>query len=172
MLGSANISIIDSLTVSVPLTFQVLSAATLAREGKSREEIVAFIESHKKNARVIFIPSTLEYLHKGGRIGGAQALIGTLLQIKPVLVVQDGTVSVLDKVRSRQKAFERLLAEVPNGIEDLHLAVVHILAPENAAVIKEMLNQKLPGQEIFIYGIGPVLATHSGPGVFGLGYWW
>jgi DegV family protein with EDD domain len=124
------------------------------------------------NARVIFIPATLEYLHKGGRIGGAQALIGTLLQIKPVLEIKDGIVTAMDKVRSKRKALERLLAEVPTGIDGLQLAVVHLRAAENAAGLQEMLRQKLPGQEIEVHEISPVIATHGGPGIWGIGYWW
>ena len=96
----------------------VLNASSAIDEGKTREEIVELLEKMKRNTHILFVPNTLEYLKKGGRIGGAQALLGTLLNIKPVLYFSGGRVEVFDKVRTMKKALQRIVDELPSAPRD------------------------------------------------------
>jgi len=173
MLAVENISIIDSLITTTGLAILVLAAAKAAREGKSREEIVLMLEDMKAKLRTFFVPDTLEYLKKGGRIGGAQALLGTILQIKPVLTVrnEDGKIDSFTKVRTMKKALERIVDELPKQASDVqYVAVLHAEAPETAVTLKSLLQGRLPDLEIETYELSPVIGTHTGPGVVGYSF--
>lgn len=168
---AAKITVIDSLTTSAPLAFLVLAAARWAEAGLNRAEISTRLKRAAGELGSYFIPQTLEYLKKGGRIGGAQALFGSLLQIKPILYFREGKVAVLDKVRTRRKAIQRMLQELPLGSKNLKAAVIHCAAPKDAAAIKELIMEKAPHAAVEIREIGPVLSIHGGPGLVGMGYW-
>lgn len=165
------ITVIDSTTTSAPLAFLVLAAAQWAEEGLSRAEISARLKRATKELGSFFIPDTLEYLKKGGRIGGAQALLGSLLQIKPILYFSEGVVEVFDKVRTRRKAIQRMLQQLPRESKYLKVAVVHCAALEDAVVIKDMIQEMAPHARVEIREFGPVLSTHGGPGLVGMGFW-
>ena len=137
----------------------------------AREGIVSRLEAEKKKIRILFVPDTLEYLRKGGRIGGAQALLGTLLQIKPVLHFHNGIVDVFDKVRTKKKAVQRILKEIPRDSKRLRLAVLHALALQEAEEIREMVLKEVPHAEVTIDELGPVISIHAGPRVVGLTIW-
>lgn len=171
MVDPGKISVVDSRTTSAPLAFLALAAARWAEEGLSRAEISARLEQATGELGSLFIPDTLEYLKKGGRIGGAQALLGSLLQIKPVLHFSGGKVEILDKVRTRRKAIHRMLAELPRESKYLQVAVIHCAAQEDAAAIEKMIQEMTPHARIEIRELGPVLSTHGGPGLVGLGFW-
>ncbi|NLC11563.1 MAG: DegV family protein [Firmicutes bacterium] len=169
--ASNNISIVDSGLTSAGLAFLVRAAVTWAEEGLSREGIVSRLEAEKKKIRILFVPDTLEYLRKGGRIGGARALLGTLLQIKPVLHFHNGIVDVFDKVRTKKKAVQRILKEIPRDSKRLRLVVLHALAPQEAEEIREMVLKEVPHAEVTIDELGPVISIHAGPRVVGLTIW-
>lgn len=171
MLDAGKITIVDSLQTGAPLTMMVLETVKLVKEGLNRSEIETRLQEAVGRFKTYFIPSTLEYLKKGGRIGGAQALLGTLLQIKPVLHLHEGRVEALDKVRTWKKAVERVLKEMPVDQGPLKVAVIHCLALEEAQEVKEEILRRAPDAEVMIRELGPVISIHTGPGVVGVGYW-
>ena len=168
MVDMNRIAVIDSKSTAGGLAMLVMEAAEAAAQGKNREEIAAFIEAKKSHVRLFFVPDTLEYLKKGGRIGGAQALIGTLLKIKPVLHLNNGKVDAFDKVRTMKKALERIIDEMPpsKGVFPLHL--LHAEAPVTVETLKHMVKERFPQAQITISELSPVIGTHSGPGVVGI----
>ncbi|HOB29644.1 MAG: DegV family protein [Dethiobacteria bacterium] len=171
MVDPNKITVIDSTTTSAPMAFLVLAASQWAREGFSRSEIAVKLEKAIPELRSFFIPDTLEYLKKGGRIGGAQALLGSMLQIKPILYFFEGKVEVFEKVRTRRKAINRMLQELPLESKHLKVAVVHCAALEDAVGIKELIIGMAPHAQVEIREFGPVLSTHGGPGLVGMGVW-
>lgn len=170
MLETDRISIVDSLVTSDGLAMLAIAAAEAAREGKARDEIVTMLEQLKKKIRILFVPATLEYLKKGGRIGGAQALLGTILQIKPVLMFKDGKIEVFDKVRTMKKALRRIVDELPEKGQDLQIAILQAEAGETVGVLKGLIEERLPGAAVEIVELSPVIGTHAGPGVVGLAF--
>lgn len=166
--GPERIEIIDSRLTTAPMAFAAIQAARAAQAGKSRREIVDLVHWVCQRSRLFFVPDTLEYLHKGGRIGGAQALLGSLLQIKPILYLVDGRVEVLDKVRTRSRAMQRLVEELPGDHQGYEIAVLHLDGLDNALTLKGLVQERLGGREVPVIVAGPVLGTHVGPGAFGL----
>jgi len=169
----AEIEIIDSRSNSMQLGYAAIVAARAAREGRSMPEIVQIVEDNKKRSRFLFVPDTLEYLKKGGRIGGASALIGSLLKIIPILTVEEGKTEMLMKVRTKQKAVETMVGKVMEDIEEFGLgeiSVHHINCFEEASRLAELLKGKLK-TEVGICNIGPVIGLHVGPGALGIVYY-
>jgi DegV family protein with EDD domain len=161
------IDIIDSQSVSVGLGIQVLAAARMAKAGKSLSEISAAINQMVPLTKVFVLFDTLEYLAKGGRIGKAKSLFGSLLNVKPILAIKDGEFAPLLQVRSHAKGKEKLL-EFANSAKDVEdLAIIHSTTPDEA---KELVNSitSFPKARIMVQRVGPVLATHAGPGVLGI----
>ncbi len=168
MLGTDRVSVVDSLSTSGGLAMMAIEAAKAAKEGKTREEIKAMLERLKKNIWILFVPDTLEYLKKGGRIGGAQALLGTILQIKPILALKDGKIEVFEKVRTMKKALERIVNELPEKAENAKIAILQAEAEETAAVLQGLIHERLPDIAPIIFELSPVIGTHAGPGTVGL----
>jgi DegV family protein with EDD domain len=169
----AEIEIIDSRSNSMQLGYAAIVAARAAREGKSMPEIVKIVEDNKKRSRFLFVPDTLEYLKKGGRIGGASALIGSLLKIIPILTVEEGKTEMIMKVRTKQKAVDTMVEKVMEDIEKFGLgeiSVHHINGYEEATRLAELLKEKLD-TEVGICNIGPVIGLHVGPGALGIVYY-
>lgn len=170
---NAKIHIVDSRSNCMQLGFAAITAARAAKEGKSIEEVVKLTEENISRSKFIFVPDTLEYLKKGGRIGGAAALFGTMLKIIPILTVKDGKTSVLAKVRTKIKAVKTMIKQLLNDnkkykIEEI---VVHHIncfdqAQEVANKLKELFNL-----EISIVAIGPIIGVHVGPGAIGIAYY-
>ncbi len=171
----SNIDIIpvNSKTVTISLAFQVRMAAEEARKGSSKEEILKRLEKAQQNQRIYFSVKTLEFLEKGGRIGKAQALLGTLLNIKPILTVdQEGYVAPLEKIRGQKKVYQRL-AELYGEFIEQHgpncfQAILHAAAEEEAESLKDLIEEKFGPQNIEIEQLGPVVGTHTGPGAIGI----
>ncbi|MDD4402845.1 MAG: DegV family protein [Desulfitobacteriaceae bacterium] len=167
----ACIEIIDSHTTVMGLGLVVLSAARLAQQGLSLSEVTAETHNLLTRSKIFFIPKTLEYLKKGGRIGDAAALLGSLLQITPILTV-NGVVTVSEKVRTFEKAVKKMMQTFENdcnafGVEAI--AVHHINCPlEGQGLVEEL--QSKTGQEVLLSPIGPVIGLHVGPGTLGLAY--
>jgi DegV family protein with EDD domain len=171
MLPEAKVTIIDSASTAMGLGLMVLTAARAAVEGKTTAEIVAAVEKMIPEMNVIFVVDTLEYLQKGGRIGGAAALVGTLLKVKPILCLKDGRVEPLDKVRSKRKALARLLEVVEERVgpgTPVSAAVLHAQVPDEARELERKVRARFKCTECYFAELGPAVGTHTGPGVVGL----
>lgn len=171
MLPDAKITIIDSASIAMGLGLMVLTAARAVAEGKTTAEIVAAVEKMIPAMNVVFVVDTLEYLQKGGRIGGAAALVGTLLKVKPILCLKDGRVEPLDKVRSKRKALARLLEVVEERMgpgTPVRMAVLHAEVPDEARELEQEVRARFNCTELYFSEVGPVIGTHAGPGVVGL----
>jgi DegV family protein with EDD domain len=173
MFPAAPIELIDSQTTSMAMGFHVLAAARAAEEGASLAECKAIAEKARENGSVFFVVATLEFLHRGGRIGGATRFLGTALDLKPILEIQHGHVEPIERVRSKRKAIDRLLELVEtrvNGRQPVHLSVLHANAPEEANDLLERASQRMKAVESIMTEVSPVVGTHSGPGTVGLAY--
>ncbi|MGI6065707.1 MAG: DegV family protein [Bacillota bacterium] len=173
MLPGRDISVVDSrFTVSAMLHI-VQEAAEMAKAGYSKEDILEKINFMQKHTRLFFLVESLQYLHRGGRIGGAAALFGTLLQIKPILVVDEGMIKVYQKVRTKERAMQVIADEVESEIkkgrcQDFRIAVIHVDNPEGAESLKSLLQQKQPELKPDTFFVGPVIGSHVGPGSIGI----
>lgn len=173
----ANIELVDSQSVSMALGFQVLSAARMAGIDASMKECKAVAQQAGKNAGVYFVLRTLEFLHRGGRIGGAQAFLGNMLNLKPLLEIRGGQVEAVERVRTMNKAIDRMLELVQLRLQDetgpIRLCAVHANAHAEAVHLLERAQQRFPKSLIsdaVISTVSPVLGTHSGPGALGLAF--
>lgn len=169
----AKIEIVDSLGVSMSLGFQVLAAARAIEAGKSFEEVVEIARRAKNHTGVIFVVDTLEFLHRGGRLGGAQRLVGTALSIKPLLHLDDGRVEILEKVRTKSKAYARLLEVIGEriaGKSNVRLSVLHAAAEEDARKVIAQAEALHNPIETIYTEVSPVIGVHAGPGTVGLAY--
>ena len=148
-------------------------ALALLDAGATRSQIVARLEEIREKIRVVFVLETLEYLQKGGRIGKAQAFVGTLLKFKPLLGIVDGEVAPLARVRSRAKALEAaqelILTQVGARGPQVRLALTHALAEAETQEVGRALAAQLGVRDFFIAELGPVLGVHVGPGTVGIG---
>jgi len=171
-LPEARIAVMDSRSVSLGLGMIVLEAARAADEGKSYEEVVALVREMIPRVKVVFVVDTLEYLHKGGRIGGAATLLGTLLNIKPILRLEDGRIEPLSKARTKKKALAKLLDAIGDyigsGDAPVLMAVAHAQAEEEARWVEEQARSRFNCREVHFVEIGPVIGVHAGPGVVGI----
>ena len=142
--------------------------------GTTDEEIESLVERFKATNRVVFTVATLEYLQKGGRIGNAQALAGSLLNVKPILTIRDGVVVPLGRVRGRQKSLEefaKLFAEETEDRDGLRIAIAHANAPEWVDVLTDMAHKVRPKASLeLVEPLGAVVGTHAGPGA--VGFFW
>ncbi|MBM4466625.1 MAG: DegV family protein [Chloroflexi bacterium] len=167
-LPELEIVIVDSTQVCMAQGWLAIIAAQAARQGRGLAEIVALIEDTIPRLRLIALLDTLEYLQKGGRIGKVTALMGTLLNVKPLLQVLDGEALPLENVRTRQKALRRLV-EIVGDLGPLEeVAVMHANAPVTAQQLVEMLAPIHPPERILVGQVGAILGTHAGPGAVGV----
>jgi len=172
MLPNVGISVVDSLSTSVGLQLMLEDALSAAAQGATRPEIEDLIEQIKSKIKVLFVVDTLEYLAKGGRIGNAKAFLGTLLKVKPILVLQEGVIEPCEQVRSKRKALLRMLDLVEehlgNQAPQARVAITNALVSEEAQSLAQELAERLSCSEPLIADIGPVIGTHTGPGVIGV----
>jgi DegV family protein with EDD domain len=176
MLPDADIHVVDSRSVSAPLAFMVIEAARLARAGVDVESIKARIAPMTAGFHIYFLVDTLEYLRRGGRIGGAAALLGTALKMKPILVIQRGRVEPFERVRTKTKAVARLLDLVRVGLDPardgkMYLALVHGNVPDQAATLHAELAKEFNPHETMLTDLTPAIATHVGPGVLAVAFY-
>ncbi len=170
-LPDMNIEIVDSYTTAMALGFIVLAAARAAESGKSLEEVAQVARSAREKVGLIFAVNTLEFLHRGGRIGGARRFLGTALNIKPILHVNEGKVEALDQVRTRKKSLNFVLDEVAkqvDGHENVRIATLHAASPDDAQFLLDAAKERFNPIEAFIAEISPVVGAHAGPGTVGL----
>jgi DegV family protein with EDD domain len=171
------IEVIDSRSTSLGLGFVVMAAARAAQDGMSFPEVAAAARRVIPKLSVMFVVDTLKYLHMGGRIGGASAMLGTALKIKPLLHLYEGQVNPLERVRSKCRATERMLqimeqrlaAERQGGV--LRAAVVHADRADEAMELKEQVRSRFEPTELYLAELTPALGTHVGPGTLGLGWY-
>lgn len=151
----------------------VLTAARAAHAGENLAACQKVTEHACANAGVLFVVETLEFMRRGGRIGGAQALLGTVLNIKPVLEMRAGRIEAVEKVRTKQKAVQHMLDLVTERLkskESIRLAVTHANAEAEALSLLESARAQLNPVETFCCPLSPVIGTHVGPGTLALNY--
>ncbi len=167
------LTIVDTPWISMALGMLVIAAAQAAETGKSRDEIVAAVNALIPKLNLIFVLDTLEYLRRGGRIGGAKALLGTLLNVKPLLQLENGQVEPLEQPRSRAKAIKRLLEIVEERADHrpLHVGVLHAEAPDEATELKEEILKRFQVRDFVMTEIGPVIGVHTGPDAIGIAFY-
>ena len=173
-LGGDRVRVVDSGTASLAVAMLAEAVDRRLEAGTTDEEVAELVERFKRVNRVVFTVATLEYLQKGGRIGKAQALAGSLLNVKPILTVEDGVIVPLGRVRGRQKAlveFAKLFAAETTDGEGLHLAIAHANAPEWIDVLTDMAHTLRPKATVdLVQPLGAVVGTHAGPGA--VGFFW
>ena len=169
--GSDRIRLIDTETVSVGISMLALGIRRLLEHGTTDEEIEALAESYRERAGLLFTVDTLEFLVKGGRIGRARALAGSLLNVKPILTIADGEVVPLTRVRGRQKAlqeFRRRFEEATTDADGLHVAIAHAEADEAVSQLQALVLEARPQAQVeLVTSLGAVVGTHAGPGTIG-----
>jgi DegV family protein with EDD domain len=171
--GAEKVAIVDSLSTAMAMGFQVLTVARAAEAGESLAECVKLAEKAREHTGVYFAVDTLEFLHRGGRIGGAQAFLGSALNIKPILSLVDGRVDSVDKVRTRSKVLDRvvdLVVEKAAGRGAVRLATLHANAEADARALLATASARLNPIETVFSSVSPVIGAHTGPGTVGLAY--
>ncbi len=165
------VEIVDTRVTSAGQALVVLAAARAAAQGKSLQEVHQVADEVVQRMHLFFAVDTLEYLHRGGRIGGASRYLGTMLNVKPILYFDlAGKLDALERVRTKGKALQRLTAlaeEKANG-HPLHLSVIHANAPEIAQEFREQITHRLHCEEVFTMELSPVIGVHVGPGTIGV----
>lgn len=168
-LPGAPIELVDSDSVAMAMGFQVLNTARAAAQGASLRECKALAVQAITHIGALFAVSTLEFLRRGGRIGGAAAFLGTALDLKPILELKDGHVEALERVRTMSKVVDRLLELLQQrvGSQKVHLASIHAAVPDQAQALMEKARQFFPAGQIVeevISDVSPVIGTQTGPG--------
>jgi DegV family protein with EDD domain len=168
-----DIRVIDAMTIAGNLGTLALLAHQLAKEGKTADEIESFIKDLIPRGRTYFLINTLEYLQKGGRIGGARALLGELLQVKPILQIKDGQVAPFDQERTKKRALGKLIEIVTEQVKaskDPHLCVMHVEALEDANALAATFATNLNISNIPFYELPPAIVVHAGPKTLAVGF--
>lgn len=169
----ANIEVIDSTTNSMQLGYSAIIGARLAQAGKSLDEVANAIRHTNKASRFIFVPDNLDYLKKGGRIGGAAALLGNAFSLTPILTVKDGNADTLQTVRTKKRAKRTMINQLLEDHEKYcvkEVTVHHINSETEALSFIEEVKAEID-VPITIASIGPVIGVHVGPGAIGLAYY-
>jgi DegV family protein with EDD domain len=169
------ITVVDTGAVSALIALAVTGLEALLDRGTDDDEIAAFLDRHRQEARCFFSVATLEYLQRGGRIGKAQAFVGQLLSVRPILTIHDGELHPLTRVRGARRVVPELVAQMGAALgavaRGARVAIVHADAPEGAAELAAAVRQAHPDAWIDeIRPLGAVVGTHSGPGALGLGF--
>lgn len=167
------IEVVDSNSTAMAMGFQLLQVARAAEEGASLAECKALAEEARKHTGLFVTLNTLEFLHRGGRIGGGARFLGTALNLKPILELKEGRLEAVDRVRTRGKALNRLVELVEERVNDrrpLRIASLHAKAAEDAQSLLENLSSRLEIDEVIVSTVSPVVGTHVGPGTVGLAF--
>ena len=171
--SESDIRIIDSKSIGGGLASLVLQANAWAKEGRSADQIETDIIDMAAREKNYFVVDTLEFLYKGGRIGGAKALFGSVLQVKPILKLQNGQAEPVESLRTQKKALARLVeivtAECPQGSES-HLCIMQGDALEKAQELASIFSETLNIPQIRIFNLPPAFLTHTGPGILGVSF--
>jgi DegV family protein with EDD domain len=173
-LSDIPIRIVDSLSTSMGMGFVALAAAKAAAAGKSLDEVVAVAEDVRDRVRILFTVDTLKYLHRGGRIGGAKRLLGTALNIKPLLHLENGAIEPLGQVRTKRKAVARMLDFVEQelgGRRMVEAASLDIGDLEGGTAIAEQIKERFGLSQVCRTTLSPVVGAHVGPGTVGIAFY-
>lgn len=171
--GKEKIEIIDTETTAMALGFQVLAVARAAAEGASMADCKALADKAKQHTGVYLTVETLEFLHRGGRIGGAQRFLGTALNLKPILAVEGGRVEPVERVRTRGKALDRvveIVAEKCAGKSPIRIATLHADSPTDAKYMLDKITPILQPVESVFAAVSPAVGANAGPGTVGLAF--
>lgn len=169
----ARIEIVDSTATAMALGFQVLQAARAVEQGASLSECKTLAERSREYIGVVFAVDTLEFLHRGGRIGGGTRFLGTAFNFKPILELTDGKIEGIERVRTRKKSLLRLLdltEERIAGRKPVRLATLHANAPDEARELLEKAMERFDPIENVFSEVSPVVGTHAGPGTIGVAF--
>jgi DegV family protein with EDD domain len=173
-LGDGRVRTIDSGTASASITMLALAIQRRLDRGTSDEEVDELVERYRRERGLLFTVDTLEFLARGGRIGRARALAGTLMNVKPILAIVDGEVVPVKRVRGNRKAFQEFVDALESQTRDepgLRVGIAHAAAPERAEEIRKLIRHRRPQAEIeAVTSLGTVIGSHSGPGAVGL-FW-
>lgn len=169
MEGDLPVRVVDSLCVSMGLGRQCIAAQALAAAGADLDAVTAAAKTLAPSIRLFGALDTLEHLRRGGRIGGAQALLGSVLSIKPIIEIRDGVVVEAGKVRTRSKSLHHLADRLAAASNPSGVFVFHAQAPDIDEFL-DLLGATVPRDEIEVGNIGPVIGTHGGPRTMGLGW--
>jgi len=175
-IASGKIVIVDSMTSSAAMAFQVVEAARAVIKGAALKECVAIAEKIRAHTHIYFIPGTLEFLHRGGRIGGAAAFLGSLLKIHPILETRNGIIDAVERVRTMSRAMQRVVELIDQKVGDckhIRLAGLYADIPQLAQQLLEIASVRLGKhriKETFISTISPTLGVHIGPGAVGMAF--
>lgn len=176
MNGKGRISLVDTLGAGMAMGFPALIAARAARQGASLEECRVLAENAARHSSVFVVVPTLDYLHRGGRIGGAAAFVGSVLNLKPIIKLIDGRLDAVDKVRTFSKAVTHMtdlfLKEI-DGKLPIHIAIHHANCPDTANMLLERVRARFSPSDVaeaFIADVSPVIGTHIGPGALGIAF--
>jgi DegV family protein with EDD domain len=167
------VTFVDSNSTAMAMGFQVLAVARAVEDGASLADAVALAEKAREHTGVYFAVDTLEFLHRGGRIGSAKRFLGTALNVKPVLAVLDGRVEAVEQIRTKKKALDRVLeivVEQVQGKDRVRLATLHANAADEARELLDRAAAQLNPVETVFSEVSPVIGTHAGPGTIGLAY--
>lgn len=165
ILEDKSITIIDTETSASNLRFLVEDAVEMVKMGKTAEEIKAFINEKKDKMKVYLTADTLEYLSRGGRLSTLQSKVGNLLNIKPIIQLKDGELSLLEKTRGKKKALAGIIEKIPETVEKI--SICYTLNKDEAAEIQENVKKQFPNARVTIDGLGPVIGAHLGPKAIG-----
>ncbi|MBC7254919.1 MAG: DegV family protein [Chloroflexi bacterium] len=168
-----DIRVVDTRNVSMCHGWMSLQAARAAAKGASLEEIMALVQRMIPVARMLQTADTLRYLYMGGRIGRAQHLVGSLLNIKPIISMEEGEIVIAGLARSRQRAYRRMAELVAKAVppgEGIRLALTHVAALDEAETLRTLVAEEVHVVETLLCELSPALAVHSGPGTVGLCY--
>jgi DegV family protein with EDD domain len=171
--AASKIVVLDSNSTAMAMGFHVLAAARAAQGGASLSECQKLAEEAQKHTGVYFVVDTLEFLRRGGRIGGATAMLGSALNLKPLLELRDGRIESVEKVRTKGKAISRmieLVVEQVAGRTPVRLATLHANAEDEARSALEVAATQLNPVEQVLAAVSPAIGTHAGPGTVGLAY--
>jgi DegV family protein with EDD domain len=164
------VRVVDTRLTTMGLGFSALAAARAAAQGRPLEEVEEAARTVAARSRVLFVVDTLEYLHRGGRIGGASKLFGTALSIKPLLHLNEGRVDALERVRTKEKAVDRMLelAAEYAGDNPARVSVIHSGIQEDAEALQSRVAGRFNCIELILTGLSPAITIHTGPGTLGL----
>ncbi|QPC46619.1 DegV family protein [Mangrovibacillus cuniculi] len=171
----SNVTVIDSKYISRALGFQVLKAVEMVKAGENKEEILAEISKVRENTRLFVVVDTLENLVKGGRIGKGQALLGSLLNIKPIADLSGGVYNPIGKVRSYSQVVKTLIKEMKSDLEGKKLLEVGLVHAGNDELVEALVKKIEEDFQFKVENVGyttPIIATHTGPGTIGFMYRW
>ena len=169
MKSKCRLEIIDSLSAMVGLGLIVISGAKAAKAGASLDQVIDVVRSSMGRVDFRLAFDTLEYLRKGGRIGTAQAFLGSALKVNPILTIRNGLTEGVTRVRCRAKAIDYLGDFVMNFPDVEEIAIEDATTPDEAKILAERLYSRFPRERIYWMKVGPVIGTHVGPHVLGVG---